>query len=65
MDQKIEIGQSVTLLSAHGPINRVVVNVLDGIILVCKAEEFQAARREHRDPISIGFPIDDIVPTAG
>lgn len=65
MGENIQQGQSVTLLSAGGLIKRVVVDILDGIVLVCREEEFVAAARECRDPISIGFPFEDIVPEVG
>lgn len=55
MDTQIHEGKEVTVLSAHGQVVRVVVDVLGDIITVCRREEFEQARAEGRKPISIGF----------
>jgi hypothetical protein len=50
-------GIEVTILSDRDVvIKRKVVSVENGVFSVCKAEEFEAAVREKRDPVCIGFP---------
>lgn len=62
MKEKIEQGQEVTLLSHQGVIKRRVVQDLGDVILVCLAEEFDRARAEGREPVSIGFKRSDVIP---
>lgn len=56
------IGKEVTL-NAYGnrTIKRVLVAVEKGVLYVCKTEEFEAAAREDREPICIGFRLEDLV----
>lgn len=61
MDRQIKKGQSVTLNSALGEVERVVVEVLGDVLLVCRKEEYRTARREGRKPASIGFRRSDLV----
>jgi hypothetical protein len=51
----------VRLRSYLGLIDRVVVQDLGDILLVCRKQELEAARSEHRDPSAIGFRRDDVV----
>jgi hypothetical protein len=32
-----------------------------GAVLICSDEEYRKASREHREPLCIGFPIDDVI----
>jgi hypothetical protein len=43
------------LASGDEVISRVVVSVENGVIFVCKREEFELAERESREPVCIGF----------
>jgi hypothetical protein len=61
MRQQIQAGQLVTLSSAQGTIERVAVAVLGDIVLVCRPEEYKAAQREGRKPISAGFRLADVL----
>lgn len=56
MKPNIEVGQLVTLDSAQGPIQRVVVQDFGDVILVCREEELRASEREQRAPAAVGFP---------
>ena len=48
--------KEVTLLSHNDVvITRVLVSVENDMLFVCKREEFDAARRENREPVCIGF----------
>ena len=50
------VGQLLTLVSYQDVvIHRRLVAVENGLFFVCKAEEFEAARRERREPTCIGF----------
>lgn len=49
-------GQTLTLISYRDiVINRRLVAVENGLLFVCKDEEFEAAARERREPVCIGF----------
>lgn len=54
-------GQVVTLDARFGEIQRVIVEDLGQILLVCRKDEFQAAEKEGRIPIAIGFPKEAII----
>lgn len=58
--QPIE-GQEVTLRSAHGEIVRIIVRVMDDVVLVCRPEDDSRAKRDKREPSSVGFKVVDIV----
>jgi len=55
-----QAGIVVTLRSAIGLIERVVVEDLGEVITVCRPEELAAARREGRSPNTVGFKKADI-----
>ena len=58
-------GELLTLRADRGEvINRVLVSVENGVCFVCKPEEFEAAKREQREPICIGFRPEYIVEEA-
>lgn len=46
-------------------ITRRVVEVDGDIIVICRDDEYQAARREGREPVSVGFPRSAIVDGEG
>lgn len=49
-------GQLLTIMSdRHQVIKRALVSVENDVFFVCKPEEFDAATREGRQPICIGF----------
>lgn len=59
------IGKEVSLQAYGGEtLKRVLVAVENGVLFVCKRDEFEAAMREERDPICIGFRVEDLVSTA-
>ncbi len=41
--------------------DRIVVSIGGGVFFVCKPEEFEAAKRENREPVCIGFKPEYIV----
>ena len=43
----------------HG---RVVVEVHARGVLVCRAAEWEASKRERREPVVVGFPVEDVLP---
>jgi hypothetical protein len=59
---RYESGQSVHLLSATGVIERTVVRDLGDILLVCLPREFEAAARESREPVAVGFRHEYVIP---
>jgi hypothetical protein len=61
MKKQIDAGQQVTLNSFSGPIERIVVEILGDVVAVCRCEELERAKRERRDPITVGFKRGDII----
>ncbi len=61
MDRQIYTGQTVTLRSALGNVEKSVVGVRDGIVVVTSADEYRRAKMERREPLSVGFPLADVV----
>jgi len=54
--------QTVTLQADRGEvIIRVLVSVENGVYFVCRIEELEAARREQREPVCIGFRREYVV----
>ena len=53
---EIEIGDLIRL-RAYGDkvIVRRVVHIEDGVVVICRDEEYQAAQREGRQPVAVGF----------
>jgi len=48
--------KEITILADRDEvITRTVVSVENDMYFVCKKEEFEAARRENREPVCIGF----------
>lgn len=55
-------GEVVTLLAdGDEVIKRTVVSVQNGVLFVCKSEEFEAATKEGREPVCIGFRREYVV----
>ena len=55
MERIIEVGQLVRLRSHAGEIERVLVGVIADILLVCRKDDYERARSEQREPVSVGF----------
>lgn len=53
--------QVVTVSSSLGPVNRMVVNDLGDILLVCRQEEYDRAKAEGREPVTIGVRRSDML----
>jgi hypothetical protein len=55
-------GQMIKL-RAYGNevITRQLVRLNDETVVVCRPEEYEAALREKREPVSVGFHIRDVV----
>ena len=53
--------QVVMLLSAHGIIKRFVVDDLGEIITICRLDERDAAAKDRRSPIVMGFKKSAVV----
>jgi hypothetical protein len=55
-------GSTVKLRAYGGEIiERRIVAVRGNTVAVCKDEEYQAAQREGREPLSVGFPLSAVV----
>ena len=49
-------GQQVTVSADRNEtLTRVLVAVENGVYFVCKPEELEAAKREQREPVCVGF----------
>ncbi len=60
MDTKLPLGHVVTLKSAAGLIERIVISDLGDVVTVCKKEEFEAAKSLMRQPVTVGFKKADV-----
>ena len=55
-------GQLLTIMSDRDQvIKRALVSVENDVFFVCKPEEFEAANREGREPICIGFKREYVI----
>ena len=61
MALQITEGKQVKLKSSQGKIVRILVKNLGDTVLICREDEYVAAQREGRDPITIAFPTADIL----
>ncbi|HEX9897338.1 MAG TPA: hypothetical protein VGA85_06745 [Dehalococcoidales bacterium] len=57
----MKTGQLVRLKVYGGEAVVMIVDANDVHVAVCKREEFEAAQREGRQPISVGFPVTDVI----
>jgi hypothetical protein len=49
-------GKRITVVADKNKVlERVLVSVEDGVYFVCRDEEYDAARRDGREPVCIGF----------
>ena len=62
METQLFAGKDITVL-AYGDerLTRTLVAVEEMHLYVCKREEWEAAERERREPVCIGFRLDDLV----
>jgi hypothetical protein len=57
-------GQEVKVRAYGGRVlQRIVIKLLGDTVLICKPEEWEAARREGRAANGVGFPVATIVAT--
>ncbi len=61
MHPQIVVGQDLTLNSSAGVIRRIAVQVIGNIVLISRREEYEMAKAEGREPISVGFPLADVL----
>jgi hypothetical protein len=55
-------GEQIVVKAFGGEkLQRVVVQVIENTVLICKKEEWDAAKAEHRDPTCVGFPLSAVV----
>jgi hypothetical protein len=57
----MESGQIVKLRVYDGEASLVIVHKTDTHVNVCTPEEYEAAKRENREPVLVGFPLTDII----
>jgi hypothetical protein len=62
MEAAMERGDRV-LVRVYGgrKVRRVVVQVIDSTVVICKQEEYVLARQEMREPRGVGFPLADVI----
>jgi len=62
MAMQLQRGQQVRV-NAYGGKQPSVIVVEDrgDVVLICKPQEFEAARTEKREPISVGFHKEDVL----
>lgn len=61
MNSNFFFGQLITLRSADGEIQRVVVEDLGDVVTVCTPEELDAAKAQYRQPLRVGFKKKDVL----
>jgi hypothetical protein len=55
-------GQRIKLRAFAGiVIERIVIQRLNEVVVICQPEEWHAARREGREPSGVGFPVSAII----
>jgi hypothetical protein len=58
----MKIGQMIKLRGYGGEeLVRCVVRLEKDIVVVCQPEEYETARSEGREPISVGFHVTDVI----
>lgn len=58
----MQSGDTVKVKDAFGnELLRIVVASKGSILFVCRSEEWESAKEEHREPDSIGFRIWDVI----
>lgn len=61
----MELGQMVKLRAYGGKdIIRRVIQQEKGIVVVCRQEEYENARLEGREPVTVGFHMKDVIDEA-
>lgn len=65
IEEKTLQNQIVRLLASGGEIDRVVVTDLGDVVTVCRVEELEAAKREGRKPLTVGFRKSSVVTVVG
>lgn len=48
-----------------GIVERRVVGSTVGTVYLCNEDEFESAEHEGREPVAIGFPVEDVVENLG
>ena len=62
MSGQLQPGQQVTVNAFGGKTPSVIVVEDRGdVVLICKPNEFDSAKLQHRAPVSVGFRREDIV----
>jgi hypothetical protein len=58
----MKAGDAVTVIDFEGKrLKRILVALEDNVAFVCKSDEFEDAGRKNREPICMGFMLDDLV----
>ena len=55
------VGTKVTLNSSLGRIERVLVEDLGDVVRICREEEYATAKKQGREPTTVGFPKRDVI----
>lgn len=59
-------GKVINLIAySDDVIQRRIVSVENGVYFVCKGDEYEAARREDREPVCIGFRPEYVIGMVG
>ena len=57
-------GETIIVKGSKGSeLQRVVVQVVDNKVRICKQEEWIKTKAEHREPICVGFPLSAVMQT--
>lgn len=54
-------GSTVFLKSSAGEIERILVQDMGDILLICRKEEWERAMAAHESPIAVGFKRTDLI----
>jgi hypothetical protein len=55
-------GETVIVRDNKGlQLTRIVVQIIETTVVICKEEEWIRAKKEGRDPICVGFPLSAVI----
>lgn len=61
MSLQLTEGKPVTLQAISGAVERILVKDLGTVVLVCRQDEYAAARQEGREPVTVGVRREDVI----
>ncbi|MBI2852335.1 MAG: hypothetical protein HYX84_04450 [Chloroflexi bacterium] len=58
----MKVGQTIKLRAYGGEeLSRLVVRVDKDVVVVCRLDEYEKAKKEGREPVAVGFRLRDVI----